>query len=343
MTRTHGIRPTRLRFIAVGASTYATIGTLRSPAGAAEFTFKCSTDAAADHPISARAIEAAAEILQSSGGRLEVRVFPNQTLGGQGSIMGLIRTGAVEMSINYDGVTETVVSLAGMSSVPSAFATHKDAWSTMDGAFGKYIRASISKVGLYAMDKAWDAGFREVENSTRPIRTPSDLKGLKIRVPDSPIGAGLFKALGAAPTPVSSTEMYAALQTHLVDGIDVPLVILQVRKLYEVQKYVSYTHHMWTGFHMLVNGEVWQQLPRNLRDLTERAFNAAALRGRDDALKADSKFETQLKGEGMLFNEVDIPSFRLALKTSGFYAQWRDHYGVEAWTKLENAVGQQLR
>ena len=343
MTASRYSKTSRRAFGAALAGTYASIAIPRYPAGAAEFTYKCSTDVTADHPIAARAIEYAAKITQASNGRLEIRVFPNQTLGGQNAIMGLLRTGAVEMVVNYDAITETVVQVAGMSAIPFAFLTHQDAWKAMDGAFGKYIRAAIAKAGIYTMDRAWDAGFREVENSARPIRLPADMRGIKIRIPDSPIETGLFKTLGATPTAVNSNEMYGALQTHLVDGLDVPLVVLQVRKLYEVQKYVSYTHHMWTSYEMLVNNDAWQKLPRDLRDLTERNFNAAASATRDDALKADVQFEAQLKAQGMQFNPVDIPAFRTALKSAGFYAQWRDHYGAEAWTQLENAIGQQLR
>ena len=104
----------------------------------------------------------------------------------------------------------------------------------------------------------------------RPISTPADMRGLKIRIQDSPINLALFKALGATPTVTSGAEMYTGLQTHILDGVAVPVVVLETFKLYEVTKYVSYTHHSWNSFTMVANGEAWNRLPKDLQDIVSR-------------------------------------------------------------------------
>ena len=311
----------------------------RSRSDAAEFTYKLSTDVSADHPVTVRALEAAAKITAESGGRLEVRVFPNSTIGAQAQTLALLRSGALEFAINADTITESVVPVAGISATPFAFATHEDAWRTMDGPLGKFVHAALAPVGLYAFERSWDAGFRQMENNVRPINTVKDLQGLKMRVADSPIETALFKGLGASPTQVNGSEQYVALQTHLVDGTGVPLSVISTRKMYEVLKYASITNHMWTGYTALASVAAWQRLPDSLRELCAHYFDAAALSTRKDFLNLDSTLQTQLAAAGMQFNKADIPSFRAGIHAAGLYGQWRDRYGAQAWAMLEASVG----
>src|SRR6202000_1801620 len=110
-------------------------------------------------------------------------------------------------------------------------------WPAMDGKLGAHARAAIGKLGLYAFDKVWDNGFRQITTGGIPINAVADIQGLKIRVPVSPISISTFKALGAAPSSLQFSEVYSALQTRVVDGQENPLVLIQLAKLYEVQKY----------------------------------------------------------------------------------------------------------
>jgi TRAP-type C4-dicarboxylate transport system substrate-binding protein len=118
----------------------------------------------------------------------------------------------------------------------------------MDGELGAFIRAASSaRLGIHSMDKIFDNGFRVITTSTKPINTPADLKGFKIRVPVSPQWTSLFKSFGASPTSINFSEVYSALQTKIVDGQENALQLIEIAKLYEVQKYVSITNHMWDG------------------------------------------------------------------------------------------------
>ena len=114
-------------------------------------------------------------------------------------------------------------------------------------------RGQIEGAGLVVMEKIWDNGFRQITSSTKPITTPADLEGFKIRVPVSPLWTSLFTAFGSAPASINFAEVYTALQTGIVDGQENPLAIMKVAKLWEVQKYCSMTNHMWDGFWMLGN------------------------------------------------------------------------------------------
>ena len=165
------------------------------------------------------------------------------------------------------------------------------------------------------------------------------VNGFKIRVPPSPLWTSMFKAFGAAPASINFSETYSALQTRLVDGQENPLAIIDVAKLYEVQKYLSVTNHMWDGFWFLANKKAWDAIPADTRGVVEAEFNASAVTQREDIAKLNATLQGSLQARGMEFIATDAALFRAALKKAGFYAEWKEKYGAEAWKVLEDAVG----
>jgi TRAP-type transport system periplasmic protein len=329
----------RRQMLAGGASAYAAIGMLRFPAKAAEFSYKLGSNEQPTHSIVVRALQASARIGHESGGRMEIKVFPSGSLGTDAQRLAQLRIGALEFQTIGDNILANVVPLAAISTVPFAFATYKDAWNAMDGPLGAYVRNTIAKANIYALARHWDAGMREISNNVKPIVTPDDLKGLKIRVPEAPFTIAYFKALGCSPTPIDGSQLYTSLQTHLVDGFEAGMDAMESNKWYEVSKYISLTNHQWTGFTLIANADAWQRLPKNLRDIVERNFDAAAILNRADILRGESTLETTLKGQGIAFNQSDSPSFKAVIRNAGLFAQWRDSFGSEPWALLEKAVG----
>ena len=137
---------------------------------------------------------------------------------------------------------------------------------------------------------------------SKPINTPDDLKGVKIRLPVAPYLIALFEHLGASPTPINFGEVYSALQTGVVDGQENPLILIDTAKLYEVQKYCSMTNHVWAGIHVSFGNPYWQQLPPDLQQLSDKHFNAKALLERDDWQTMTANEVKNLEGKGMIFN-----------------------------------------
>src|SRR5678815_4445077 len=138
------------------------------------------------------------------------------------------------------------------------------------------------------------SGFRQITNSLRPINTPDDLKGLKIRVPVSPLWTSLFQHLGAAPASINFAEVYSSLQTKVVDGQENPLAIISIAKLYEVQKYCSMTNHMWDGWWCMTNQKVWDKVPEKARPVIAKHLNQAALDMRADGMKLHATLRPEL-------------------------------------------------
>jgi tripartite ATP-independent transporter DctP family solute receptor len=321
------------------AAGVATFGILTRRGDAAEFVFRYANNNVVAHPMNVRLREAVERIKQESGGRMEVQLFPNSQLGGDTDMLSQLRTGAIQM-FNLSGlILSTFVPLASINGIGFAFKDYDQVWSAMDGALGAFIRAAVARSGLYAFGAMWDNGYRQITSSTHPINAPDDLKGFKIRVPVSPLWTSMFKAFGAAPASININEAYSAMQTRIVEGQENPLALIDLYKFYEVQKFVSVTNHMWDGFWTLANGRVWGALPKDLQDIVERNLNAAAKLEREDVRALNASLQGALTGKGMAFNATDPQIFRAALRGAGFYAEWKEKYGAEAWAVLESQVG----
>jgi tripartite ATP-independent transporter DctP family solute receptor len=335
MTMTSMTRRASLR---AGAG-FAAAAILKRRADAAEFSWRYAHNTVANHPMNLRLAAAVQKIREESGGRMEIEVFPNSQLGGDTDVLSQLRTGAIQL-FNLSGlILATLVPVASINGVGFAFKDYDQVWAAMDGPLGAYVRGVIGKSRLFAFERMWDNGYRQITSSTHPINTPDDLKGFKIRVPVSPLWTSMFKAFGASPASINFSEVYSALQTKVVEGQENPLSLISLSRLYEVQKYVSLTGHMWDGFWTLANGAAWASLPKDLQDIVARNVNEAAMGEREDVRKLNESLRGELSAKGMVFNETDPEAFRAALRKAGFYTEWKGKYGADAWAVLEKQVG----
>ncbi|RZL53609.1 MAG: TRAP transporter substrate-binding protein, partial [Variovorax sp.] len=226
-------------------------------ARAAEFTYKYGNNLPVTHPLNVRAQEAMDRILKETNGRVDIKIFPNNQLGGDTDMLAQVRSGGIEFFTPSALVIATLVPVAAINAIGFAFSDYGQVWSAMDGKLGAHVREAIGKTRLYAFEKMWDNGFRQTTSSKAPVTSAKDLDGLKIRVPVSPLSISMFKSLGASPASLQFSEVYSSLQTKIVDAQENPLPIIQVAKLYEVQKFASLTNHIWDGYWFVANGRAW--------------------------------------------------------------------------------------
>ena len=310
---------------------------LHWPADAAEFTYKCGTALPDGHPMCIRGREAMKAIKEQSNGRLDIALYPNSALGQD--MLSQTIAGKLEMYYLAIDLLAPRNPACGIFGVGYAFLGYDNIWKAMDGDLGDYLRGLCHRIGFRVVRNCYDHGFREITTRTKPIQTPADLKGLKIRLPVAPYLIALFRHLGAAPIPINIAEVYSALQTGVVDGQENPLVLIDTAKLYEVQKYCSLTNHTWAGIHVSFGNAAWTRLPPDLQQLADKEFNEKALLERAD-WQVMTKNETKtLERKNMVFNSPDTQPFRDALRKSGFYADMKNEAGDQAWALLEQYVG----
>jgi tripartite ATP-independent transporter DctP family solute receptor len=291
---------TRRKFLTIAASTAiaAPFVNIRS-AKAAEFNFRFGGVVNLDHPLMKGVTKAAERIRTATNGRVDIKIFPNSQLGSEMDMLSQIRSGALEFLTTSGLELASLVSAASIPGVGFAFADYPDVWKAMDGDVGLHVRRNIEKANIVVFERMWDSGFRQIMTGSRQVKTPADVKGFKLRVPASPMWTALYKALDAAPVAMNWGEVYTALQTKIVDGVDASFVAFSTAKLYEVQKVCSVTNHMWDGYWMLANRKAFERLPAELRSIVAKEFNAGALEQREEMRAMIANMREFLTSKGM--------------------------------------------
>jgi tripartite ATP-independent transporter DctP family solute receptor len=291
------------------------------------------------HPITTSLMQAVDDIRRETGGRVDIEFFPNSQLGSELSMQSQLRSGALDFTATSVSSLQTLVPLVGMPGVAFAFNGYNELWRALDdGEMGVEVRAALNKLGLKAF-RVLDNGFRHVITGAKPIKTVSDLNGMKIRVPPSPLLTSLFKLVGASPTTINLAETYAALQTKVADGMENSLPNIEATKVYEVQKFIARTGHSWDGLWILANQNAWDRLPTDFQGIIEKHFNTAVDRQRKEFLEMEASSEGRLKAYGTEFTDPDREQFRKALVQAGYYAEWKQKFGAKAWADLERFTG----
>ena len=233
-----------------------------------------------------------------SGDRIEVRVFGAGAVGGEREYVEAIMTGSLEAGL-ASGVVGSFFPPAMITDIPYFFPDVKVAYKVLDGAFGdKLTQLLFEETGLRNLGFS-EIGYRNFTNSVRPIHTPEDMKGLKIRVQESPLFITMVKALGANPTPIAWIECYTALESGVVDGQENPVGTIIFANFAEVQDYLTLDGHVYGVNWFLMNNDFFESLPSDLQKIVQDAAEIANLVGRGvSQLNAAMGIDT-LKEAGM--------------------------------------------
>ena len=323
----------------LGAALAASAATPLALRAQPKYTLKYATNVIADNPLNIRLAEAFSRIKQETNGAVVIELFPNGQLGSDTDMLSQLRSGALDMMTLSSVILSTLVPSCAIVGVGFAFPSYDAIWAAMDGGLGERLRADIAKAGLYAQPRIWDLSFKELTSSKGPIRTPEDLKGFKLRVPPGPLWTSLFKAFDAAPTTINMNEAYSALQTKIVDGTELPLTTFYYAKLYEVQKYISLSRHMWDGWWSLSNRKMWEGLPQDVRAVIAKHLDQSALDHRADIARVEASLVKELSAKGMQIIDIDQKPFRAKLQAAGFYKEWKGRFAPELWQTLEKYTG----
>jgi tripartite ATP-independent transporter DctP family solute receptor len=275
--------------------------------------------AAPGNPRHEASVKFAEVVRAKSSGRIDVQVAPSAQLGDDAAMVTALRTGALDMSANSQGAVANAVPEYAAYGMPFMFSTPAQAFKLLDGPLGKELADKSADKNMIVLGY-WDNGIRHMTNSKRAISKVEDMKGLKMRTPPDAVLVDIMQALGAEAQQIKFSELYVALQQGVVDGQENPLVNISASKLYEVQKHLALTSHMFQMTPFLMSKRTWDRLSAADKKLVQDAAAEATALQRKLSQEADDKLLAELKAKGVQVTTVDKSLFAKA--TSNVDDKW---------------------
>jgi tripartite ATP-independent transporter DctP family solute receptor len=265
------------------------------------------------HPTSdswqTASLQFAEKVKARSGGRLEIQVFPNGSLGSDPQMISAVRGGTLDITLTGNPFFTGMAPKLNVLDLPFLFSSRAHVAKVLDGAIGDGLRKDLEGSNLKAL-ATWEVGWRNLTNSRRPIVNANDIKGLKIRTTPNPAHVQAFRLLGAVPTPMPFTELFTALETKTVDRPENPVTLILNAKFFEVQKHLSLTRHAFTSAPLVMNKAKFDALAPDLQKvLTETGIEVAAAQRKMNEDAEGSSLEALKKAGMQAVENPDRDSF----------------------------------
>lgn len=273
---------------------------------------------------------------QKTNGKIKVELYPNGQIGQDKELLEKMKLGAIEGGVIGTEPLATWAPKIQVINLPYLFKDRDTAYRVLDGKIGDEIFAEQPKQNGIRLLAYFENGYRNFTNNVRPINTVADLKGLKIRVSNSPVSISIVKALGANPTPMGFGEVYTALEQKVVDGQENPLALIDSSKFYEVQKYLAITNHIYSPCVLLVSEKFYQSLPEDLQKAVVEAAHEARDLQRQESINRDKQLLESLKQKGMQVTTPNLDDFVNA--TKDVHLEFDDKYGKDFYEKVMNEI-----
>ena len=276
-----------------------------------------------------RFAEVASEL---SGGKIKIEIFPAAQLGEEVSTMEQCKMGAIPIVLT--GVFDSYVPKAGVFILPFLFENSEHADKVLNGPIGQKVFAGFEKHNMKVIS-VWENGFRQITNNVRPINSVDDMKGLKIRTPQSPVWMRTMEAFGATPTPMPFAEVSTAIVQGLVDGQENPLLHIQANKTYEVQKYLAVVDYMYGPAPLLVNKTWFEKLSPEYQDILIKAAAAGNKHMREVAAERNQNAIAFFKEQGLQITYPDKDGFKAKVVVL-YKGEWADKFGKDLLDEIRN-------
>lgn len=267
------------------------------------------------------------ELQKRMPGAIDYQFFPAGQLGGDNTFVQGMQLGTIQMAVV--GAISSVAPRLGVLDILYLFTSDAHAQRYLNSSNYADLESELPSKGIQPFPQDWWwSSWRQLSNNKRPVKTPDDVKGLKLRTP--PIQAYIqgWEALGANPTAMDFNEVYTALQTNVIDGQENPAEIILSNKLYEVQKYLSLTRHLFWAPPPLASKKWWDSLPKDIQSGVEDAMHAVAPLQRKFSMDHDAEYTKQLGQNGMQVNEVDMQAF-ISVARDKIWPQYEKDFGKD--------------
>jgi len=257
-------------------------------------------------------------------GEIKIEIYPNASLGDERTLLEGMQIGTIDMGVITNGPVANFYPKIAVFELPFFFGSPEEAYGVLDGAIGQKLLKNLQDIRLAGLAYG-ERGFRNLTNSKRPVNSPADMKGLKIRVMENPVYIDTFKALGANAVPMAWTECLTALQQGTIDGQENPVNVIYAFKLNQTQKYLSMTRHTYAPALFVMSLKLYNSLTKEVQSaITDAASQAAKHERKWNAEQEQGQLKA-LADQGMNIISPDLASFKEAVKP--VYQKYNERFG----------------
>ena len=272
-----------------------------------------TADSATDpYTVGAKAFKKAVE--ENSKGSIEVQLYPNRQLGEEKQVLEAVRFGTVDMTIMTNAVIAQIEPAFQVNDLPFLYSSEEQARKALDGKLGNDLSALLAKKNMVVLGYM-EGGFRQMINNKKPVGVPADVTGVKYRVMQNPMYIDMFTSLGGAAVPMAWGEVFTAVQQGTIDGLEIPVAVIDSSKMYEVTKFLSMTNHTYSMIALLISKRSMDKLTPEQKTAVLAAAKTATAEQRAAALVNEKALLDGLAKKGMIINKVaDVAPFRKSVQ-----------------------------
>ncbi len=294
---------------------------------AAEFDLTEAHTTTADHPYSLGMVRYAELVKQRTGGRVAIQIHHSRELGDERQVVEGLQLGTIHLTVTSTGPLGGFVPEMNVVDLPFLFRDAEHAYKVLDGQIGRSLLNKFEAVGIKGL-AVWENGFRHITTARKPIREPKDLRGLKIRVMENRVHQAAFRQLGSDATPMAWGEVFTSLQQGLLDAQENPIPVIYTFKLYEVQKFLSLTGHVYSPAPVLMSKKTWDRMPPDIQKIMLDTAGEVAKYQRGLIHEQERKQLGELRAKGMtVIENPDRAAFREAMKP--VFEQFQGQFGKD--------------
>ncbi|MBE0529355.1 MAG: TRAP transporter substrate-binding protein [Rhodospirillales bacterium] len=316
--------------------TASLVAAMATPASAVEL--KLGHYAQEAHPAHKAAMMMAEGVAKRTNNAVTIKIYPANQLGDGNEVLEQQMKGAVDLSLPTQPMLDKYGDKGnkpfGVVMLPFVYTGYEHAWKVLDGPFAKWVAPSFDKLGLVHLAN-WEWGFRNLTNNKRPIMTPDDVKGLKIRTPGEIQLQSAMEAAGGIVTKIAFPELPMALKQGVVDGQENPLSVIYHNKLYEVQSHLALTYHSYNSMMAIASKQTWGKLSADQQNILKEEAQKAGQWFRNEVLKEEKDLVAKLKEKGMKVTEPNLAAFKAKMQPAyDAIAEYSGKANVEAFLKM---------
>ncbi len=326
-----------LSYAAAFAATFALALPLSSSAQTViKFGWTTSDGATDPYGIGARYFKS--EVEKLTNGQVQVQLYPNRQIGDEKQLMEGMRFGTVDAGFVTNAVLAQIEPAFQVNDLPFLYSSAAQAQKVLDGPVGQELAARLAKKGIVTLGYM-EGGFRQMVNNKKPVIGPDDVKGVKYRVMQNPTYIDMFNSMGGAAVPMAWGETYTAVQQGTVDGLEIPVAVIDAAKYFEVTKFLSLTNHTYSMIGLLMSKRAFDKLTPEQRKAVVEAGKIATAMQRKTVAANEQGLIDGLKAKGMTVNSIgDVSQFRKSV--APMYDKAKAAVGEDVMKQVMDAVKQ---